>query len=68
MFARFDQNTLKCLLIIILTSVFPYSSIMILTFDIWPLKPIGPSSDYVKHMLSLIISTLSIMTFDLKYQ
>ena len=39
--AKFDEETHKGLVSIMFTSLFPYKSIVTLTFDLWPPKSIG---------------------------
>ena len=41
MSAKFDQEAHKGLVSIVFTSLFLYMSIVTLTFDLWPPKPIG---------------------------
>ena len=39
--AKFDQEAHNSLVAIVFTSLFPYMSIVTLTFDLWPPKSIG---------------------------
>ena len=41
MSAEFDEESHDGLVSIVFTSLFPYISIVTLTFDLWPLKSIG---------------------------
>ena len=41
MSAKFDKEICNGLVSIVLTSLFPYMSIVTLTFDLWPTKSIG---------------------------
>ena len=41
MSAKFDQEAHNGLVAIVFTSLFPYMSIVTLTFDLWPPKSIG---------------------------
>ena len=41
MSAKFDKEANNGLVSIMLTSLFPFMSIVILTFDLWPPKSIG---------------------------
>ena len=41
MSAKFDQEAHSCLVAIMFTSLFPYMSIVTLTFDLWPPKSMG---------------------------
>ena len=42
--AKFDKEIHNGLVSIMFTSLFPYMSIVTLTFDLWPKKQQGPSS------------------------
>ena len=41
MYAKFDEEAHSGLVSIVFTSLFPYMSIVALTFDLWPPKSIG---------------------------
>ena len=41
MYAKFDEEAHNRLVSIVFTSLFPYMSIVTLTFDLWPPKSIG---------------------------
>ena len=41
MYAKFDGEAYNGLVSILFTSLFPYMSIVTLTFDLWPPKSIG---------------------------